>query len=239
VNVSYRQDTDASSVNFGGPVERLQFTARGSDIVCRSIAVTTQNGRKFTVFRGTLRQGSPNSVDLPGTSQDVQKVHTNCHSDRRGGATIDVAADIGRYRSNWQRSPDWSRTWARMFNWGSNASASVGNAWDRNTSFTVTIATLRFSGDADSDRSSGGWAGRSLNSIALRANDNDAQCRRFQVTLDNNATRDLNLRDGYLRRGQTVTYDLPGVQDRTVKSLMLRCRPAHGAAVTVDVLGNK
>src|ERR1700742_2199230 len=62
INVSYQQDKDSASPDFGGPVERLQFTARGSDITCRNITATFRNGHTTSIFNGTLRQNSARTV---------------------------------------------------------------------------------------------------------------------------------------------------------------------------------
>ncbi len=118
VDVSYRVDRDNASPNFGGPVERLQFTALGSDIHCGYIRATFRNGRTRDVLTGKLSQNMSRNVDMPGGSQDIRQIAFKCHSlDRHGPARIEIAADIGRYRDTWRRSPDWARMWARMFNW--------------------------------------------------------------------------------------------------------------------------
>ena len=49
----------------------------------------------------------------------IRRIDFNCRSlERRAPARVDIAADIGRYRADWRRSPDWDRMWSRMFNWG-------------------------------------------------------------------------------------------------------------------------
>ena len=49
----------------------------------------------------------------------IRRIDFNCRSlERREPARVDIAADIGQYRADWRRSPDWDRMWSRMFNWG-------------------------------------------------------------------------------------------------------------------------
>jgi len=117
VDVSYRVDRDNASPNFGGPVERLMFTARGSDIHCGYIRATFRNGRTRELMSGKLKLNDSRPVDLPGISQDVRRLSFKCHALDRRSARIEIAADIGHYRDTWRKSSDWSRVWSRVFTW--------------------------------------------------------------------------------------------------------------------------
>ncbi|HEX2593374.1 MAG TPA: hypothetical protein VHL34_17865, partial [Rhizomicrobium sp.] len=128
LDVGYHADRDVASPNFGGPVERLQFTARGTDIQCKYVRARFDNGTTADLFSGRLRQNSAQSVDLPGTRRNIRALVTNCHGFQKGGSSIDVYADIGSYRDTWMKSPDWARVWARIFNWGTSAGSSFDNA---------------------------------------------------------------------------------------------------------------
>src|SRR3569623_43866 len=120
VDVRFRGDREMQDVRLGGPVEQLQFKAEGSDIFCRSVRATFGNGRDREIFRGPLRRGDTRMIDLPGERRNLRGLSFQCASQRPGDASIRVVADVGRYRDDWRRNPDFDRMWARTFNWGSN-----------------------------------------------------------------------------------------------------------------------
>jgi hypothetical protein len=110
-----RHDTEYG--NFGGSVEALAFQAHGASVNCRSVMATFGNGRPVQVFSGELREGRNVTVDLPGRERLVRKLDFDCQPMRGRSASVDIVADIGRYQGEWRRSPDWNRTWSRMFHW--------------------------------------------------------------------------------------------------------------------------
>jgi len=230
INVDYQTDRDNKSPNFGGPVERLQFTARDSDIKCNFIRATFRNGRTVDLFSGNLPEGTPRNVDLPGASQDIQGISTKCHADRRNGGRIEVSADIGRYRDTWRNSPDWSRMWAKMFNWSNSTLDNVVNYW-------VPITTLHFRGRGDTDGSAAGGAGRSINSIGLKPLNSDAACGKIQATFASGRWVTVANRVS-LRQGNTTRLDLPG-GDRNLRTLKLSCHAVGRSTVDIQVYGNK
>ena len=107
VDVSRGRDRDVRNFDLGGSVENLRLQADRSDINCRSVNATFGNGRTRNVFSGNLRQGSMTNVDLPGRDRNITRLAFNCSSDSRRGGTIRVFADVGRYRSEWMRNPNW------------------------------------------------------------------------------------------------------------------------------------
>jgi hypothetical protein len=126
VDFSPRNNHDTQYGNFGGSVEALALQARNSDVRCSSVIATFGNGRTRQVFRGELPRGQNVTVDLPGRERLVKRLDFDCRSSSQRGATVDIAADVGRYKNEWRQSPDWQRTWSRMFHWDGN------NSGDRN-----------------------------------------------------------------------------------------------------------
>jgi hypothetical protein len=118
VDFSRRDSHDTQYGNFGGSVEALALQARGADVTCQSVTATFGNGRPMQVFRGELRQGQNVTIDLPGRDRFVRRLDFDCQPRRGRNASVDIVADVGRYQAEWRRSPDWDRTWSRMFHWG-------------------------------------------------------------------------------------------------------------------------
>lgn len=230
IDVTYNVDHDSVSPDFGGPVERLQFTARGSDIQCSFIRATFSNGRDVELFSGRLAQNASRSVDLPGAQQNVRKVTTRCRAFQRSGSKIEIAADIGQYRDTWRRSPNWSQVWARMFNWANQPGI------DQSVNYWVPITTLHFSGRGDKDGAAGGWAGKSISSIGLKPN-RDARCSRITVIFGNGRRSDLGART--LAANATARFDLPGSNDRNISQLSVACHAVTGYNVDIAVYGRK
>ena len=121
VDFTRRDTRDVQYGNFGGPVEALALRARGSDIRCESVTATFGNGRTREVFRGELPVGREVTLDLPGGERRVERLDFNCQPLDRGNGSVaisaDVVAEIGQYREDWRKSPDWERTWSRVFDW--------------------------------------------------------------------------------------------------------------------------
>lgn len=230
ISVSYGTDSDSRSPDFGGPVERLQFTARGSDIQCQFIRATFANGRTTDLFSGRLPQGNSRVVDLPGAQQNVKQINTKCRAFQRSGSTIDIAADIGQYRDTWRRSPNWSQVWARMFNWTDQ------RAVDQSVNYWVPITTLHFSGRGDKDGSAAGWGGKSIGAIGLKPS-RDTRCSRITVFFGNGRRADLGAHT--LAAGDTARFNLPGDNDRNVEHLSVACHALNGYNVDMTVYGRK
>jgi hypothetical protein len=230
IDVNYNLDRDSKSPDFGGPVERLRFTARGSDIQCAFIRATFANGRTADLFSGRLAQNVSRAIDLPGEQRTVSRINTRCHAFQRSGARIEIEADIGQYRDVWRRSPSWNQIWARMFNWSNQPGI------DQSINYWVPITTLSFYGRTDRDGSAAGWSGKSIGAIGLRPNRN-ARCGRITVVFGNGQRVDLGART--LSAGATARFDLPGSSDRNVSRLNLACHAMNGAKVDIGVYGRK
>jgi hypothetical protein len=230
IQVEYNVDRDSKSPDFGGPVERLRFTARGGDIQCAFIRATFASGRIADLFTGRLAQGSSRAIDLPGEQRTIRRISTKCHAFQRSGSQIEVEADIGQYRDAWRRSPNWNQIWSRMFNWSNQPSA------DQMVNYWVPVTTLHFSGRGDSDGSATGWSGKSISAIGLRSS-KDAKCGRVAVVFGNGQRVDLGARA--LSAGATARFDLPGANDRNVARLNLACHAINGSRVDIGVYGRK
>lgn len=95
--------------------------ARGSSIHCDAVTATFGNGRSQEVFRGELPEGREVKLDLPGGERRVQRLDFDCEPIASGNGSVaisaDVVADVGQYQDEWRKSPDWERTWSRVFDW--------------------------------------------------------------------------------------------------------------------------
>lgn len=228
VDVSQGRDRDMRTFNLGGPVDQLRLRAEDGDVYCRAVNATFGNGATRQVFSGRLDQNRATNVDLPGNNRNITRLAFNCSADRRGGATIRIAADIGSHRAEWQRNPDFARTWANVFNWGSNAV----NNWQ----YTGQVS---FEGRRDSESAFTGWRGRNTTSVALKPLDASARCSRVTAMFGNGRTQNLDVNNGdYMRQGQYYKIDLPGDQ-RNLTSLNLRCRATDARRVTVQIFTSK
>jgi hypothetical protein len=230
VNVDGRPgtDRDARTFNMGGPVERLQLRAERSDIECRSVRARFGNGNRRDIFHGRLREGRTVDIDMPGNARNLNRLAFACTAlDRRGG-TIRISADVGRYRNDWMRGPNWRSTWARMFNWGSN----MANDWR-------LVGTERFEGRRDSERAFTGWRGVNADAVALKPLEADARCNRVVARFRNGRSQTLNINHGdILRRGMYYKLDLPGRQ-RDLTSLTLRCSAVGAGRVSVQIFTSR
>lgn len=230
VNFDYGVDRDVAYGNFGGPATALQLTARGSDVNCKYVRVTLGNGDTSNVYKGMLRQGVGVRVDLPGNIRNISKLAFECRSYTRGGARVDIAADVDAYRAQWARNPIWAKLWANL----TPPPPPSGNAggW-------VPIGTERFVGPRDVSTAFTGWGGHRASRIALKPVDANAQCRRISATFASGATQDLDLnRGGVAVRGQLYKIDLPG-NVRNIMKLSMVCHAIGAPAVTIQIFGDQ
>jgi len=232
VDVGYRMDRDTTWNRFGGGMEGLRLMADGNDVFCRSIVAHFGNGSTQNVYSGMLREDRPIYVDLQGGTRRVHDVQFTCRSDRRSGARIYIAADVGRFRDEWQRSPEWSAFWSHIFNWGPGAGFQSGN----DANYWVTLGRERFEGRIDRENRFAGWGGRSVERIGLRAVDDDATCRAMRVDFQNGSSTRIDA--GRLPQGTMRVFDLPG-GNRNVTDVALTCHADHGRAVTIEILARK
>ena len=221
-------DRDSRSYDLGGPVERLRLQAVGSDITCRSVQARFGNNRTRQIFQGTLRQNQPVNLDLPGADRELNRLNFTCASLDQHDAIIRISADIGRYRNDWMRGPNWGNAWSRMFNWGSN----VANNWQ-------PLGRESFEGRGDTEMVYAGLRGRNVDSIALMPVNADARCSRVEARFANGRRQTLNIDSGdYLRRGMYAQVDLPG-NVRNIESLSLRCQAVNAARVEIGLYASR
>ena len=244
VEFSFRPDRETEYGNFGGRVERLSLQARNADVRCQSVTATFNNGRTARLYRGTLQRGRNVVMDVPGQSRAIRRIDFNCRSLERREATVDISADIGRYRADWRRSPDWDRVWSRMFNWtddrfGDNRDYRYGGAGDDRIGGWVTLGREVFDGRSDRETTFAGFAGRNTERLAVRALDDDARCSRITATFNNGQTRALNIGEGnLLREDRVYELDLPG-RSRDVSRVDMTCHAENGRQVTMLVMADR
>jgi len=248
VTFSFRPDRETEYGNFGGRVERLSFLARNADVRCQNVTATFANGRTSSLYRGQLRQGRSIVVDIPGQSQMVRRIDFNCRSlSRRAPARVDIAADIGQYRAEWRRSPDWDRMWSRMFNWGDDRYGD-NRGRDGNDRYVsggltsdgwITLGTEEFNGRVDRESTFAGFAGRNVERLAVRAVNDDARCSRVTATFANGQRQNLNIGESnLLREDRVYQLDLPG-RTRDVMRVDMTCHAENGRQVTMQVMANR
>lgn len=231
VDIDYNLDRSHASPDFGGSVESLRFTARGGDVQCRYIRATFANGNTRDLLSGRLAQGDSKSVDLPGSGRDVKRIEFMCHTFSKAGAKVQIEANIGQYRNDWQNGPQWAY-WSRFF---TNWTRAIDNA----TSYWVPLGNLTYTGPSDRDNTFGSFAGRSITALAFRPVNGSALCTSANIKFANGTNARVAVNGGRpLMAGQTYKIDLPGGQ-RNVTNVVMRCHALGQRSVTISVLGNK
>jgi hypothetical protein len=238
VDVGYHTDRDTTWNQFGGRMEGLRLEASRSDIKCRSIVAVYGNGKRDRVFSGQLDEGRPVYVDLAGGSRYLNRIEFACRSDEFRGGRINIMADVGRYRDEWQRSPNWKRLWSSIFGAVSAPSASFGVDWaGQNPDNWVSLGRESFEGRADREDNFAGWAGHKVNRIALRPIDSNARCSYVRARFGNGSSANLNAPSA-MNRGGFYVMDLPG-KKRNVVSLTLACHSLEGHRVSIEIFAHK
>jgi hypothetical protein len=227
VHIEHRHDRDTAWSQFAGPVERLSFTARGSDMWCKSIGVEYRNGEREQVYSGKLENGRAVNADVQGGERRITRLSMNCAAaDPRGGILV-VAADVGRFHQAWEKSKNWASRMARRFE--NNIGMHDQNGW-------VSVGRESFEPRGSAEAHIGGWRGHNVDRIALRPIDSDARCLRVSATFDNGRTRDLGIdRHDVMERGRMVEIDVPG-GDRNLRSVDLHCQAVGDRDVTIEIL---
>jgi hypothetical protein len=108
--------------SMGGPVEKLQLKADGNDIYCRSVQANFADGNSLEIFQGLLERDKSREVELSDSNRNLQSLTFQCGTLVQGSAQIDIVADVGQYRAEWQRNPDFDRLWAAKFDWDGSTS---------------------------------------------------------------------------------------------------------------------
>jgi hypothetical protein len=245
VDFSFRPDRETAYGNFGGRVEALSFVARNSNVRCNAITATFNNGRTRALYQGVLPRGREVVVDLPGASRMIRRIDFDCRSTQPRIARVDINADIGQYRADWRRSPDWDRVWSRMFNWSDDRLVGGPVYGDRyaqgplETGGWITLGTEVFQGPRDRETTVAGFAGRNVDRIAVRPLNDDARCSHITATFANGMTRSLNIDDRrVLQEDRTYELDLPG-GNRNISRIDMACRAENGRQVTMLVMADR
>ena len=93
VEFSMRDSHDSTPVNFRG--DSVALTARDSDVFCRDIEASFDNGRTRTILHdATIPFGQTLNVDLPGGTRDVNRLDFDCRPMGNWRARVDVAANM-------------------------------------------------------------------------------------------------------------------------------------------------
>lgn len=230
VHVSHHRDRDTTYADFAAPIETLSFTARGTDMSCRSITADYGNGQRQQVFSGRLTKDRTVHADVRGAQRRIERLTMRCEASSPRGGMLQIAADVGRYRSAWEKTKSWAGRMA--------SDIQHGMGLDGRDGWTV-IGRERFSGRRDTENTFPGWRGRHVDRIGLRTVDDSARCRRVTATFENGRTRDLNINGGErLERGRVKVLDLPG-NERNLRSVRLWCRATGDRDVTIEVLARR
>jgi hypothetical protein len=234
------RDREQTFGPLGGGVEALNLTARDSDMVCRDVTATFGNGQTRVVYQGMLPRGREVMIDLPGRERFVQRLDFTCRSTSVRGGDIDIAADIGRFRAEWQRSPDWRDRWSRMFSWGDQNDDRYGR--DRyvtgqlDTSGWINLGSRSFEGSFDREVAFN-FSQRNVGAIGLRPLNDDARCDSVTTTFSNGGSRTFRFNDReVLPEGEIRMIDIPGRED--IRRIDMACHADHGRQVTIEVLAS-
>lgn len=235
VHVEHNRNRDTTYSQFAGPVENLTFTARGSDMWCRDITARYTNGERERVYSGKLYKDQSVDTDVQGRERRILRLTMSCSASSQHGGEIHIGANVGRFRQAWDKTKFWATRFTR------DAEDRLGmsdnrDGWGHDRNGWVTIGRENFRGRHDSETTSAGWRGRSVDRIALRPVDNDARCMRVSATFSNGRTRDLDVdRRDVMERGRLTVIDLPG-DERNLRSVDLRCRAVGDRDVTIEIL---
>ncbi|MBI1179917.1 MAG: hypothetical protein GC201_05115 [Alphaproteobacteria bacterium] len=260
VNFDRHGDHERNYTDFGGPVERIELSARGEDVQCRRVTATFGNGHHRRIFNGTIRRGRPVSVDLPGNERHVRRLDFGCRSLGRHEARINIGVDAGQFFESWMRNPRWApifgsrerghehgrQAWNRDHHHGRQAWNRGHDRWDHRNrrgrndqQGWVTLSRERFQGRHDREAIATGWRGRSVDRLAFRALDDDARCGRVRATFGNGHSRNLNTSDlHHMRQGKFYRVDLPG-RERHVTRIHMVCHAVGDRDVTIQVYARK
>ena len=240
VDFTARPEQEVEYNRFGGRMTRLSFRAANSDVMCRDISATFNNGRTRTIYSGTLPYNQDVVVDLPGAERRIESIYFDCRANAPRGSRVDIAADIGNYRAEWRQSPEWATVWSRIFNWPDEVAGFPGRGGRGGADGPwIPLSTERFEGPRDRETTLPGARGRRIETVGIRAVDNNATCARVSATFENGRTSDLYVNRGApLVRNRMYEVDLPGAQ-RNLARLDMMCRGARGRPVTIQVFGNR
>ncbi len=207
-----RFDHRTEFMNAGAPVEGLRLVA-GGPLECASIAMTTADGDRQTLFSGVLSPERSRIVEVP-SGADVQSLTFDCRSLDQPAALLDVSAEsptVAILRE--QPAPAEHHRWVPL------GHAVFG---------PVTILVRHITEGI----------GRNVQAVGFEPVGGDAYCTRATAYYENGDVRALNIAEqDILREGVLYRIDLPG--ERNVREVDIECRAVDEGRVTINLYGNR
>lgn len=225
VDVDYQLERSSQYGNFGGPVERLQLRAMGSDVACRSIDIRSGNRDRKSLWRGTLREGRAITIDIPGEARNIRQMEFTCRATGRRGAQVEILADTRGWNGGQWRPPIGpSVPPVQQPNWNENDWIALGSA--------------RFS-YKEGQTTVDGANGRHFQQIGLRPRGADAQCRAIVIRFTNGEKISLTVNGGQpMREGRLYPVELPGWR-RNILRLALACNAVDADYTSIQVYASR
>jgi hypothetical protein len=227
VDVDHRLERNSQYGNFGGPVQTVQLRAVGSDVACRTINARFGNGQTRDVWRGTLREGRPVNIDLPGNARNLRQLEFVCRATERGNARIEIFAD--------------TRGWGGGGSWRPPIGPGVPPVRppDWNSNDWIALGSARFSSH-EGETTVDGANGRHFQQVGLRARGGDAQCRAVVIRFTNGEKVSLPVNGGQtMREGRLYPVELPGWRSKNILRLALACRAVRADYTSIQVYASR
>jgi len=231
VDIDYQLERSSQYGNFGGPVERVQLRAVGSDVACRTINAQFGNGRTRDIWRGTLREGRPVNIDMPGDARNLRQLDFVCRATGRR-ARVEIYADTARWGggNNGGNNGGWRPPI------GPGVPPVQQPGWNEND--WIALGSARF-GNRDGETTVDGANGRHFQQVGLRARGGDAQCRAIVIRFTNGEKVSLDVNGGQpMREGRLYPVELPGWR-RNILRLALACRAVRSDYTSIQVYASR
>ncbi len=224
VDIDYQLERTSQYGKFGGPVERVQLRAVGSDVACRSIDAHFGRGEVRSVWRGTLREGRPVNIDMPGEARVLRRLDFVCRATGYRGASVDILADTRNWGPEWRPPIGDGYPPVRQHGWGDTDWIALGSA--------------RFT-DHEGQTTVDGANGRHFQRVGLRARGGDARCRAVVIRFTNGEKVSLPVNGGtVMREGRLYPVELPGWR-RNILRLALACRAVRSDYTSIQVYASR
>ena len=225
VDIDYRLERTAQYGNFGGPVERVQLRAVGSDVACRTVTAQFGNGNTRDIWRGTLREGRPINIDMPGNARNLRSLDFLCRSTGRRGR-VEIFADTRGWGGGGWRPPI-----------GPDRPPVQQPGWNEND--WIALGSARFASH-EGETTVEGANGRHFQQVGLRARGGDAQCRAVVIRFTNGQKVSLPVNGGQvMREGRLYPVELPGWRSKNILRLALACRAVRADYTSIQVYASR
>jgi hypothetical protein len=225
VDIDYQLERNTQYGNFGGPVERVQLRAVGSDVACRTVTAQFGNGNARDIWRGTLREGRPVNIDMPGNARSLRRLDFTCRSTGRR-ARVEIIADTRGWNSGGWRPPV-----------GPVYPPVQQPGWNEND--WIALGSARFAAH-EGQTTVDGANGRHFQQVGLRARGGDAQCRAVVIRFTNGQKVSLRVNDGQvMREGRLYPVELPGWRSKNILRLALACRAVRADYTSIQVYASR